>query len=62
MRLKYVGVEPLTFKSNSKYELIVQYDQEIRRDPDIYKDYFEMKKKHEKNIMEGAHEGDCTIL
>ena len=59
---KKLNHEPLTFRSNSKFELIVQYDQEICRDPDVYKDYLEMKKKQEKNEIEGAPDGDCIIL
>ena len=40
----------------------MQYDQEIWRDPEVYKDYLEMKKKHEKNVIEGTPDGDCIIL
>ena len=57
-----IGVEPLTFKSNNKFELIVQYGQEIWREPDVYKDYLEFKKKQEKNETEVAPDGDCIIL
>ena len=57
-----IGVETLTFKNNNKFELIVQYDQEIRREPDVYKDYLEFKKKQEKNEIEGAPDGECIIL
>ena len=57
-----IGVETLTFKNNNKFELIVQHDQEIRREPDVYKDYLEYKKKKEKNETEVAPDGDCIIL
>ena len=57
-----IGVETLTFKNNNKFELIVQYDQEIRREPDVYKDYLEFKKKQEENESEVAPDGDCIIL
>ena len=57
-----IGVEPLTFKSNNKFELIVQYGQEIWREPDVYKDYLEFKKKQEENESEVAPDGDCIIL
>ena len=57
-----VGVETLTLKNNNKFELIVQYDQEIWREPDVYKDYLEFKKKQEENESEVAPDGDCIIL
>ena len=41
---------------------MVKYDQEIRREPDVYKDYLEFKKKQEENESEVAPEGDCIIL
>ena len=57
-----IGIETLTFKNNNKFELIVQYDQEICREPDVYKDYLEYKKKQETNETEVAPDGDCIIL
>ena len=57
-----IAVETLTFKNNNKFELIVQYDQEIRHEPDVYKDYLEFKKKQEENESEVAPDGDCIIL
>ena len=57
-----IGVETLTFKNNNKFELTVQYDQEIQREPDVYKDYLEFKKKQEENETEVAPDGDCIIL
>ena len=57
-----IGVETLTFKNNNKFKLIVQYDQEIWREPDVYKDYLEFKKKQEENESEVAPDGDCIIL
>jgi len=57
-----IGIETLTLKNNNKFELIVQYDQEIRREPDVYKDYLEYKKKQEENETEVAPDGDCIIL
>ena len=57
-----IGVKTLTLKNNNKFELIVQYDQEIQREPDVYKDYLEFKKKQEENESEVAPDGDCIIL
>ena len=57
------GVEPVTFKSNSKFQYMVEYDQQIRREPQIYKEYLEKKKKQEKNGEEVAKmKEDCTLL
>ena len=55
-----IGV--LTLKNNNKFELMVQYDQEIRQKPDVYKDYLEFKKKQEEKETEVAPDGDCIIL
>ena len=57
-----IGIETLTFKNNNKFELMVQYDQEIRRELDVYEDYLEFKKKQEENEAEVAPDGDCIIL
>ena len=57
------GVEPVTFKSNSKFQYMVEYDQQIRREPQIYKEYLEKKKRQEKNGEEVAKlKEDCILL
>ena len=57
------GVEPVTFKSNSKFQYMVEYDQQIGREPQIYKEYLEKKKHQEKNGEEVAKlKEDCILL
>ena len=64
MELQWYGYRGRTpyIKNNNKFELMVKYDQEIRREPDVYKDYLEFKKKQEENETEVAPDGDCIIF
>ena len=57
------SVEPATFKSNSKYSYMTQYDEEIRQNPELYKDYLENKKNEKKfnQIVTNKNE-DCILL
>ena len=57
------GVEPVTFKNNSKFQYMIEYDQQIRREPELYKEYLDKKKNQEKNVEEAAKlKEDCNIL
>ena len=57
------GVEPVAFKSNSKFQYMIEYDQQIRREPQIYKEYLEKKKCQKKNEEEVAKlKEDCILL
>ena len=56
------GVEPLTLEKNSKYNYLVEYDQEICREPELYKKHLDRKKQQEKNGTEAVNlREDCTI-
>ena len=42
---------------------MIEYDQQIRREPQIYKEYLDKKKKQEKDGEEVAKmKEDCTLL
>ena len=56
------SVEPNTFKTNSKLSFLEKYQVDIRRNPELYKEYLEEKKKQEKGQVVTNLERDCSIL
>ena len=56
------SVEPSTFKTNSKLSFLEKYHVDIRRNPELYKEYLEEKKKQEKGQVVTDIERDCSIL
>ena len=56
------SVEPSTFKTNSKLSFLEKYHVDIRRNPELYKEYLEEKKKQEKGQVVTNIERDCSIL
>ena len=55
-------VEPSTFKTNSKLSFLEKYHVDIHRNPELYKEYLEEKKKQEKGQAVTDIERDCNIL
>ena len=57
------SVELATFKSNSKYSYMIQYDEEIRQNPELYKEYLDNKKNEQKfnQVVTNKNE-DCILV